>query len=359
MIKYIIRRIVTAIPVVFGVLVVAFVLGRVIPGDPCKAILGEKATEEVCEKFRRDKGLDQPIPVQFGVYVSDLARGDFGNSIRFNRPIMQILIERLPTTVELGTAGLLIASCIGIPLGIISAIRHNSVIDLGTMVGANIGVSMPVFWLGLMLAYVFAILLKDTPFWLPPSGRLTAGVVAVPFYEVYGWELMKGTTLSNLAEFFGNMFILNSLITLDWEVLWDAVQHLILPAVALSTIPMAIIARMTRSSMLQVLSLDYVRTARAKGLLGRHVILRHAFRNALLPIVTIIGLQLGTVFGGAILTETIFSLAGVGRSLFEAITARDFPIIQGFTVVIASGYILVNLLVDLSYGYLDPRIRLE
>lgn len=359
MIKYIIRRIVTAIPVVFGVLVVAFVLGRVIPGDPCKAILGEKATEEVCEKFRRDKGLDQPIPVQFGVYVSDLARGDFGNSIRFNRPIMQILIERLPTTVELGTAGLLIASCIGIPLGIISAMRHNSVIDLGTMVGANIGVSMPVFWLGLMLAYVFAILLKDTPFWLPPSGRLTAGVVAVPFYEVYGWELMKGTVLSNLAEFFGNMFILNSLITLDWEVLWDAVQHLILPAVALSTIPMAIIARMTRSSMLQVLSLDYVRTARAKGLLGRHVILRHAFRNALLPIVTIIGLQLGTVFGGAILTETIFSLAGVGRSLFEAITARDFPIIQGFTVVIASGYILVNLLVDLSYGYLDPRIRLE
>jgi peptide/nickel transport system permease protein len=171
MFKYAIRRILSALPVLFGVLVVAFVLGRVIPGDPCKAILGEKATVEVCEKFMRDKGLDQPIPVQFGVYVKDLARGDFGNSIRFNRSIIQILIERLPTTLELGLAGLLIAAAVGIPLGIISAIRHNSVIDLSTMVGANVGVSMPVFWLGLMLAYVFSLLLKDTPFWLPPSGR--------------------------------------------------------------------------------------------------------------------------------------------------------------------------------------------
>jgi peptide/nickel transport system permease protein len=183
--------------------------------------------------------------------------------------------------------------------------------------------------------------------------------VAVPFYEVYGWELSQGTFTFNVMEFIANMFIFNSLITLDWDVLKDAVTHLILPSVALSTIPMAIIARMTRSSMLQVLGLDYVRTARAKGLFARHVILRHALRNALLPIVTIIGLQLGTVFSGAILTETIFSLAGVGRSLFEAITARDFPIIQGFTVVIATAYIVINLLVDLSYGLLDPRIRLE
>ncbi len=359
MIQYTIRRILASFPVLLGVLVVAFVIGRVIPGDPCKAILGEKATPEVCEKFMADKGLDQPIPVQLAVYIGDLAQGDFGNSIRFNRPITQILIERLPTTVELGIAGLFIACLIGIPLGIISAIRHNSLVDLSTMVGANIGVSMPVFWLGLMLAYVFAILLKDTPFWLPPSGRLSAGVVAVPFYEVYGWELTEESTFFGLAEFFANMFILNSLITLDWEVLKNAVTHLILPAVALSTIPMAIIARMTRSSMLQVLSLDYVRTARAKGLVSRQVILGHAFRNALLPIVTIIGLQLGTVFSGAILTETIFSLAGVGRSLFEAITARDFPIIQGFTVVIATAYIVINLIVDLSYGFFDPRIRLE
>lgn len=359
MVKYTIRRIIASLPVLFGVLIVTFALARSIPGDPCKAILGEKATEEVCERFRRDKGLDQPIPVQFGIYIRELAQGDFGNSIRFNRPIVDILIERLPLTLELGLAGLLIASLIGIPLGIVSAVRHNSAVDVGTMVGANVGVSMPVFWLGLMLAYVFALLLKDTPFWLPPSGRLSAGLASVPFYEVYGWELTEKGFTSQFFNFFANMYIFNSIITFDWEVLKDAITHLILPSVALSTIPLAIIARMTRSSMLQVLSFDYIRTARAKGLVERRVILGHAFRNALLPIVTIVGLQFGTVFSGAILTETIFSLAGVGRSLFEAITARDFPIIQGFTVVIAIGYITINLLVDLSYAFLDPRVRLD
>ncbi len=359
MIRYAFRRILASLPVLFGVLTVTFVLARSIPGDPCKAILGEKATVEVCERFTREKGLDKPIPVQFGIYLKDLARGDFGNSIRFGRPIVQILVERLPMTIELGFAGLLIACLIGIPLGIVSALRHNSSIDVATMVGANIGVSMPVFWLGLMLAYIFALLLKDTPFWLPPSGRLSAGVAAIPFYEVYGWEVVKGTSLYRFLEFFANMVIFNSLITFDWTVLKDAITHLILPSAALSTIPMAIIARMTRSSMLQVLGLDYMRTARAKGLSERWVVMRHGFRNALLPIVTIVGLQLGVVFSGAILTETIFSLAGVGRSLYEAITARDFPIIQGFTVVVAVGYIVVNLVVDLSYAFLDPRIKLE
>jgi len=359
MYKYAFRRILHALPVLFGVLVLAFILGRIVPGNPCKAILGEKATVEVCEKFNRDHGLDRPIPVQFLAFLGELSRGDFGNSLRFNRSIVQILIERLPMTVELGLAGLLIASAIGIPLGIISAVRHNSKLDLSTMVGANIGVSMPVFWLGLMLAYIFAFLLKDTPFWLPPSGRLSAAAVAVPFYEVYGWGLAENGIVANVFEFLSNMFILNSLITLDWEVLKDAVVHLILPSAALATIPMAIIARMTRSSMLQVLGLDYVRTARAKGLIDRRVILVHALRNALLPIVTIIGLQLGSVFSGAILTETIFSLSGVGRTMFEAITARDFPIIQGFTVVIATAFILINLVVDLSYAFLDPRIRLD
>ena len=359
MIKYAFRRILASMPVLFGVLAVTFVLARAIPGDPCKAILGEKATVEVCERFTRDKGLDKPVPVQFAIYLKDLARGDFGTSIRFGRPITDILIERLPMTIELGFAGLLIACLIGIPLGIASALRHNSAVDVATMVWANVGVSMPVFWLGLMLAYVFALLLKDTPFWLPPSGRLSAGVTAIPFYEVYGWELTEDTLGFSAAEFFSNMFIFNSLITFDWEVLKDGITHLILPSVALSTIPMAIIARMTRSSMLQVLGLDYMRTARAKGLSERRVVLAHAFRNALLPIVTIVGLQLGVVFSGAILTETIFSLAGVGRSLYEAITARDFPIIQGFTVVVALGYIVVNMVVDLSYAVLDPRIRLD
>jgi peptide/nickel transport system permease protein len=359
MVKYAFRRILASMPVLFGVLAVTFVLARAIPGDPCRAILGEKATVEVCERFAREKGLDKPVLVQFAIYLKDLARGDFGNSIRFGRPITEILIERLPMTLELGLAGLFIACLVGIPLGIASALRHNSAVDVATMVWANVGVSMPVFWLGLMLAYVFALLLKDTPFWLPPSGRVSAGVTAVPFYEVYGWGMTEETFAFSAAEFFANMFILNSLITFDWEVLKDGITHLILPSVALSTIPMAIIARMTRSSMLQVLGLDYMRTARAKGLAERRVILAHAFRNALLPIVTIVGLQLGVVFSGAILTETIFSLAGVGRSLYEAITARDFPIIQGFTVVVAIGYIAVNLLVDLSYAVLDPRIRLD
>jgi peptide/nickel transport system permease protein len=184
-------------------------------------------------------------------------------------------------------------------------------------------------------------------------------VSATPFYEVYGWELTENSFIAKLFEFISNFYIFNSLITLNWEVLKDAITHLILPAMALGTIPMAIIARMTRSSMLEVLGLDYVVTARAKGLAEKVVVLRHAFRNALLPIVTIVGLQLGVVFSGAILTETVFSLAGVGRSLFEAITARDFPIIQGFTVVVALGYIVVNLVVDLSYGFLDPRIRYD
>ena len=359
MFKYTLRRFFSSLPVLFGVLAVTFALARAIPGDPCKAILGEKATVEVCERFIREKGLDKPIPVQFGIYLTELSKGDFGDSIRFHRPVMQILIERLPTTIELGFLGLLIACMIGIPLGIVSALRHNSTVDVATMIGANVGVSMPVFWLGLMLAYIFALLLKDTPFWLPPSGRLSAGIVSIPFVEVYGWDLGEEGFVPKLCEFFSNMFILNSLITADWTVLKDAINHLILPASALSTIPMAIIARMTRSSMLQVLGLDYMRTARAKGLYERMVVMRHGFRNALLPIVTIVGLQLGIIFSGAILTETIFSLAGVGRSLYEAITARDYPIIQGFTVVVAVGYIVVNLLVDLSYAFLDPRIRLD
>jgi peptide/nickel transport system permease protein len=297
--------------------------------------------------------------VQFWIYAKNILQGDFGDSIRFKRPVTLILIERLPTTIELGFFALVMATVVGIPLGIISSIRQNSATDVVTMIGANIGVSMPVYWLGLMLAYVFALVLKDTPLWLPPSGRITAGLVATPFYEVFGWEIDKESARFLIAEFIANLYVLNSIITRNWEVLWDVIRHLILPAMALATIPLAIIARMTRSSMLEVLRQDYVRTARAKGLFERSVVLKHAFRNALLPIVTIIGLQLGVLFAGAVLTESIFGLAGVGRMLFEAITARDFPIVQGFTVVIAIGYVLINLLVDLSYVFIDPRIRLD
>lgn len=359
MIQYSIRRVLSSIPVVFGVLLVTFFLLRAIPGDPCTAILGEKATPEICERFFEEKGLDKPVPVQFGIYLKDLAQGDFGESIRFKRPITDILVERLPVTLELSLMALTFAILVGIPLGLISATRRNSAADVATMVGANIGVSMPVFWLGLMLAYVFALLLRDTPLALPPTGRLSAGVVPTPFFEAHGWTVTEGGIGHTMLTFISNMVVLNSILAFEWNVLWDATRHLILPALALGTIPMAIIARMTRSSMLEVLGQDYVRTARAKGLQNRKVVLKHAWRNALLPVVTIVGLQLGIVLSGAILTETVFGLAGVGRAMFEAITARDFPIIQGFVVVIAIGYVTINLLVDLSYGFLDPRIRLD
>ncbi|MCI0576145.1 MAG: ABC transporter permease [Chloroflexi bacterium] len=359
MIQYSVRRIFSSIPVILGVVLVTFLLARLIPGDPCHSLLGERATAEACERFNRAKGLDQPMIVQLGIYARDMARGDFGDSIRFNRPVTTIVLERLPLTVELSLASIAIAMAVGVTLGIISATRRNSLVDVVTMAGANIGVSMPVFWLGLMLAYLFALVLRDTPFALPPSGRLSPGVIPEPFYEVYGWTKPESGLLATLATFVSNMFTINALLAMDWGVLKDTIVHLILPSVALSTIPLSIIARMTRSSMLEVLEQDYVRTAKAKGLPQQQVVMKHAFRNALLPIVTIVGLQFGLVLSGAILTETIFNLAGVGRAVYEAITARDYPIIQGFVIVISVGYVLLNLLVDLSYAFLDPRIRLD
>jgi peptide/nickel transport system permease protein len=359
MISYITRRLLLAIPVLLGIVLVVFLLIRAIPGDPCHSILGEKATVEACERFNEINGLNDPIAVQLGIYVKNLATGNLGESIRFSRPVSQILIERLPMTIELSLAALLIAVVVGIPLGLLAAMRHNTTADVATMTVANIGVSMPVFWLGLMLAYLFAIVFKGTPFALPPSGRLTAGLASVPFYEVWGWNLDPAGFWSKVAEFISNLYIFNSLVTGSWKVLGDAVKHLILPAVALSTIPMSIIARMTRSSLLEVLGADYVRTARAKGAHEPRVVARHALRNAMLPVVTITGLQLGLLLSGAVLTETVFGLAGVGRAVIEAIEARDFAIVQGVTLVGAAGYVLVNLLVDVSYAYLDPRIRLE
>jgi ABC-type dipeptide/oligopeptide/nickel transport system permease component len=218
---------------------------------------------------------------------------------------------------------------------------------------------MPVFWLGLMLAYIFSLTLKGTIFQLPPSGRLSAGLITVPFYEIWGMQVTEGTFSYTLADFISRMNVFNSILSANWEVLKDAVTHLILPAFALSTIPMALIARMTRSAMLEVLGQDYIRTARAKGLSRRSVVLKHAFRNALLPLATVIGLSLGGLLGGAVLTETVFNLSGVGRILYDGITARDYGIVQGFTVVIAIFFVVLNLIVDVSYAYLDPRIRLD
>jgi peptide/nickel transport system permease protein len=359
MLTYILRRILSSIPVLIGILFVTFALGRLIPGDPCRAILGEKATDKICDEFIHRHGLDKPIPVQFGIYVSEILQGDLGVSLRYGKPVTDLILERLPTTVELSVAAMLFSVTVGIPLGIISAVKHNSAIDVGTMMVANVGVSMPVFWLGLMLAYLFALVLKDTPLQLPPSGRLSPGLSAPAFYEVWGWELAVGSASANILTFLSRMNLVNSVLTGRWDVFVDAIRHLILPAMAVGTIPLAIIARMTRSSMLDVLGQDYVRTARAKGLPRIEVILRHALRNALLPLVTIIGLSLGSFLGGAVLTETIFGLSGVGRILYDSITARDYGVVQSFTVVIAVFFVALNLLVDISYTYLDPRVRLE
>jgi len=359
MTTYILRRILLSIPVLFGILFATFTLGRLIPGDPCRAMLGEKATDAVCDEFNTRHGLDKPILVQFGYYVNEIAHGDFGRSFRFSKPVTDLLIERLPITVELSIAALVLSILVGIPLGVISAVKHNSWIDVLTMLWANMGVSMPVFWLGLMLAYIFALALKGTPFQLPPSGRLSPGLITVPFYETWNLQLTEGTATFTILNFISRMNILNGLLSSDFALVKDAVVHLILPAMALGTIPMALIARMSRSAMLEVLGQDYIRTARAKGLKQRAVVMKHAFRNALLPLVTVIGLSLGSLLGGAVLTETVFNLSGVGRILYDAITARDYGIVQAFTLVIAIFFVILNLVVDVSYAYLDPRIRLN
>ena len=285
------------------------------PGDPCVAALGERANPESCAAYSEAHGLDKAIipgvfrvdgkievrpaeiPAtlidnQFVIYLGKVIQGDFGESSKFGLPVTDLLLQRLPATVELALYALLFAIVVGIPLGIISAYRRNSAVDVGTMMFANLGVSTPVFVLGLVLAYVFAVTLKDTPFSLPPSGRLTAGMTVVPLAEAWGLEGFSGP-IRLLVDFLSNIYTFNAIVTLNFTLLTDTVRHMILPALALGTIPLAIIARMTRSSLLDELGLDYIRTARAKGLRDRGVVMRHGFRNALLPVVTVIGLQLG------------------------------------------------------------------
>jgi peptide/nickel transport system permease protein len=359
MFTYILRRVLSSLPVLIGILFATFALARLLPGDPCRAVLGERATDAICNEFLHRHGLDKPIPVQFAVYVDEIIHGDFGVSFRYSETVGQLLVERLPTTIELTFCALILSIVIGIPLGIISAVRHNSWVDVVTMTWANIGVSMPVFWLGLMLAFLFSLILKGTPFALPPSGRLTAGALAPTFAQVWGLKIPAQGFLASAVEFISRLNILNAILTANWKLLGDAVKHLILPAMALGTIPMALIARMTRSSMLDVLDQDYIRAARAKGLRKSKVVLKHAFRNALLPLVTVIGLELGGLLGGAVLTETVFNLSGMGRTLYDAITARDYGIVQAFTVVIAIFFVALNLIVDISYAYLDPRVQLK
>ena len=358
MLQFLARRLFLLLPVVIGIVLVTFVIVRAIPGDPCKAMLGERATEEKCDAYRERFGLNDNLIVQFGRYLVNMVQGDFGVSLRFGRPVVDLISERLPMTIELTIGAILFSTIVVVALGVISALKRNSIIDTVTMIIANIGVSMPVFWLGLMLAYVFALVLKDTPFVLPPSARLTSGVTLTSLIKYWDLGEIEGAQ-KFFVSFISNSLFLNSIITGNWAPFMDGIKHLILPSIAVGTIPMAITARMTRSSLLEVLGLDYIRTARAKGLVYKKVISKHAMSNAMIPIVTIIGIETGSLLSGAVLTETVFALPGVGTALVQAILARDYPVVQGFTLVIAVIFILVNLLVDLSYAYLDPRIRLE
>lgn len=357
MTRYIARRLLVSIPVLFGIILIVFVVARVLPGDPCRILLGERATDAVCDDFNHRYGFDRPLIDQFVGYLGGLPHGDLGSSLRTAEPVTDLLIQRLPVTFELALYALIFASVVGITLGVISAYKRNSIIDVLTIGLANLGVSVPVFVLGLLFAFVFAILLKDTPFALPPSGRLSSSLSIVPLATSWHMEGVQGP-LRAIVDFVSNMYTFNALLSGQWAVLGDALRHMILPAVALGTIPLAIIARITRSSLLDVMGLDYIRTARAKGLGERAVVRRHGMANAMLPVVTVIGLQVGGLLSGAVLTETIFNLSGVGKAVYDATTSHDFAVIQGFTLVIAIGFLVVNLLVDLSYALLDPRIRL-
>lgn len=357
MTRYILKRLVMLIPVLLGISLVTFGMLRLIPGDPARIMLGEHATAESIARFRESMGLDDPIPVQYARYLGRLLRGDLGRSIARQEWVTVEIAQRLPATIELSIGAMLVATLVGVSAGIISAYKHNSVFDLATMIGALIGVSVPVFWLGLLLSYLFGFRLH----WLPPSARLTVGVELQTIPQAF--NLQASGSLSSLAvsvlNFLSGFYVLDSIVTANPEALIDSLRHLILPSIALGTIPMSIIARITRSSLLEVLGMDYIRTARAKGQHERVVLMVHAMKNALLPIVTVLGLQFGGLLAGAILTETIFSWPGMGRLVVERILARDYPTVQGAVLVIALLFVLLNLAVDVSYAFLDPRIRYE
>ncbi len=332
--RYALQRGLTAIPVLLGVSVLVFGFIHLIPGDPAVTMLGERATPEKVAEIRARLGLDRPLWEQYVHYVGRVIRGDLGVSIVRGDPVLTDLLRRFPATVELATAAIVVAVGLGIPVGVASAVWRNSVVDSLARLGALIGVSMPIFWLGVMLAWFFGVTLRV----LPTGFRLDTGAAVVP------WT---------------NFVIVDAALQGNWRVLVDALRHLILPTLALATIPLAIVARMTRASMLEVLSREFIRTAEAKGLSQRAVILRHALRNALLPIVTVVGLQIGHLLAGAILTETIFSWPGIGLWVYESLEARDYAIVQGTSLFIAVIVVVVNLTTDLLYAVVDPRIRYD
>ncbi|MGI6207028.1 MAG: ABC transporter permease [Anaerolineae bacterium] len=355
MTRYVAQRLIMLIPVLLGITVITFAMLRLIPGDPCRVMLGERATEQMCADFNERMGFNDPLYTQFFRYIANILRGDLGDSVKTGQSVVSELAERLPLTFELTLAAIFIAVTVGMSAGFFAALRRGSLVDLVTMVFTNLGVSMPIFWLGLILMFIFAFRLQ----WLPPSGRTTVGVQIVSLTEAWGVTESAPGWVRGVLDFLSGFYLFSTLLTGNLRGFWDTIKHLALPAIALSTIPMAIIARMTRSSLLEVLGQDYIRTARAKGLPGRAVLLRHAMKNALLPVVTTIGLQFGYLLGGAFLTETVFSLPGVGRLVVDRILARDYPVVQGAVLVVASVFVFVNLLVDLTYAWIDPRIHYD
>lgn len=334
MFNYIIKRLLALIPILIGVAVIVFLIVHLIPGDPAQTMLGERATDQALERLREQMGLNDPLPVQFWRYVKDLLRGDLGRSIMSNNPVSTELAQRFPATLELSFFAMMFAVFVGVPAGIFASINQNSWFDNLSMLIALMGVSMPIFWLGLMFIWLFAVELG----WFPPSSRIGVGLEFSPIT---------------------NLYVIDSILQFNFAALKNVLHHLFLPAVALGTIPMAIIARMTRSSMLEVLKKDYIRTAYAKGLKRKIVIFKHALKNAMVPIITVVGLQFGVLLGGAVMTETIFSWPGLGKYLVDAIYARDFPIVQGGILFFAGVFVIVNLIVDLSYALVDPRIQYE
>ncbi|MFP4103975.1 ABC transporter permease [Coleofasciculus sp.] len=334
MAHYIIKHLLNLLPVLLGITLLVFLFLHLIPGDPATVLLGERATPEQVEALREQLGLNQPLPLQYLTFLNNLLHLDFGTSIISGIPIIDEIKTRFPATFELSLAAMIVAVILGIPAGVLAAVYKNRPADNVTMIGSLLGVSMPVYWLGLLLIYLFAITLN----WFPPSGRIS---------------IEAGLNFQPITGF----YLLDAILQFDINLLQDVLAHLILPALTLGTIPLAILARITRSSLLDVLSQDYIRTARAKGIPEHWVIIRHGLKNALLPVVTIIGLQFGTLLGGAILTETIFSWPGIGSWIYEGILARDYPIVQGGVVVISIIFVLVNLVVDISYALVDPRIK--
>ena len=333
MLRFAVRRLILLVPILIGLSLLVFLWIRALPGSPAEALLGERASAESVAQVRDQYGLDDPLYEQYWRYLQTIGSGDLGTSIASRRPITEEIRERFPATIELAFGAMIFATFLGIPLGFVAAKRHGKSVDHASLFVSLIGVSIPIFFLAIILKWAFSVELG----WLPSVGRQDVLIE---------------------AEHPTNFYVLDGIVTGNWTAAWDAIKHLILPAIALGSIPLAIIARITRASVLDVQNEDYVRTARAKGLSGQVVDRRHVLRNAMLPISTIVGLQVGLLLSGAILTETVFAFPGIGTWLQAAIENRDYPVIQGGILFVAIVVVLVNLFVDLSYGLLNPRIRL-